>query len=162
MRWYLVDNSGTWRLTRSYSIVSQLASLLDLNTLHDLSRTCRQFRANLLQYRTMLKTLTLRCDNETPSLTTGTDVEHDDLNDPNIYRTKYASRRITSGKVGPCARDMVAECRKCSKIVCRVCPSRCVLLARIQIADLPHRTALQSHHTLETLKADIADYVECA
>jgi hypothetical protein len=28
--------------------------------------------------------------------------------------------KITSGKVGACARDMVGECRKCSRIVCRV------------------------------------------
>lgn len=25
-----------------------------------------------------------------------------------------------TGKVGECARDMVAECRRCSKVVCRV------------------------------------------
>jgi hypothetical protein len=114
------DISITRLLTRFDSIVSQLASLLDLNTLHDLSRTCRQFRANLLQYRTMLKTLTLRCVNETPNLTTRAENELHDFNNPNVYRTKHASRRITSGKVGPCARDMVAECRKCSQIVCRV------------------------------------------
>lgn len=107
-------------LTDCHSIVSQLASLLDLNALHDLSRTCRQFRANLLQYRTMLKTLTMRCVNENPSPTEGTGTASDGSNDSNTNHTKHASRRITSGKVGPCARDMVSECRKCSRIVCRV------------------------------------------
>lgn len=28
--------------------------------------------------------------------------------------------RMTRGKVGRCARDMVSECRRCSKTVCRV------------------------------------------
>lgn len=108
------------RLTHHDSIVSQLACLLDLNTLHDLSRTCRQFRANLFQYRTMLKTLTLRCENESfdPS---GGSAEHDQpLTNAQLYNQKKRSGRFTSGKVGPCARDMVGECRSCSTIVCRV------------------------------------------
>ena len=111
---------GVRLLTESHSIVSQLASLLDLNALHDLSRTCRQFRANLLQYRTMLKTLTMRCVNENPCPTEGAGTTSNASNDLNTNHTKHASRRITSGKVGPCARDMVSECRKCSRIVCRV------------------------------------------
>lgn len=111
---------GVRPLTESHSIVSQLASLLDLNALHDLSRTCRQFRANLLQYRTMLKMLTLRCVNENPESSEGAGIARYESGDLNIYHAKHASRRITSGKVGPCARDMVGECRKCSKIVCRV------------------------------------------
>jgi hypothetical protein len=108
-------------LTKCHSIVSQLASLLDLNTLHDLSRTCRQFRANLLQYRIMLKTLTLRCANEAPDPTAMSDVENHNASVSNMHRTKKTSGRFTSGKIGPCARDMVGECRKCSEIVCRVC-----------------------------------------
>ena len=38
--------------------------MLDLNTLHDLSRTCRQFRANLLEYRHQLIRHTLHCCHE--------------------------------------------------------------------------------------------------
>ena len=30
------------------------------------------------------------------------------------------SGRLTSGKVGQCARDKVGECRRCGTIVCRV------------------------------------------
>lgn len=112
--------SGTRPLTEPHRIVSQLASLLDLNALHDLSRTCRQFRANLLQYRTMLKTLTMRCVNENPSSIGVAGTASNGFNDSNTNHTKHVSRRITSGKVGPCARDMVSECRKCSRIVCRV------------------------------------------
>lgn len=109
-----------YKLMDYYSIVSQLACMLDLNTLHDLSRTCRQFRANLFQYRTMLKTLTLCCENESPD-PTGTLVEEGQgLTAAQLYSQPKRSGRFTSGKIGPCARDMVGECRKCSKIVCRV------------------------------------------
>lgn len=101
------------------SIVSQLASLLDLNTLHDLSRTCRQFRANLLQYRKMLKALTLRCQNEFPEVKGDLGQDAHASSAARMFRLKK-TERITSGKVGPCARDMVGECRKCSNIVCRV------------------------------------------
>jgi hypothetical protein len=31
-----------------------------------------------------------------------------------------SSRHMTSGKVGSCARDMVGECQRCAKVVCRV------------------------------------------
>lgn len=130
LRAFVHVSSRSWPLTEPHSIVSQLASLLDLNALHDLSRTCRQFRANLLQYRTMLKTLTMRCVNENPDSTEGVGIARYHSGDLNIYHAKHASRRITSGKVGPCARDMVGECRKCSRIVCRVWQSHSLLLAR--------------------------------
>ncbi|KAG9646715.1 hypothetical protein KCU64_g10420, partial [Aureobasidium melanogenum] len=45
----------------NYPIISEIARHLDLNSLHDLSRTCRQFRANLLQHRRQLIPQTLRC-----------------------------------------------------------------------------------------------------
>jgi hypothetical protein len=115
------DNHYTWdhTLNHHHSIVSQLACMLDLNTLHDLSRTCRQFRANLFQYRTMLKTLTLCCENESPNPPDTLDGGQG-LTAAQLYSQPKRSGRFTSGKIGPCARDMVGECRKCSKIVCRV------------------------------------------
>lgn len=105
-----------------HSIASQLASYLDLNSLHELSRTCRQFRANLLQYRSQLVAQSMRCENEF--------ADHAHLL-ANCFRssrdawTTYGRTgqkidRITSGKVGACARDMVGECRKCNRAVCRV------------------------------------------
>lgn len=106
-----------------YRVVSLLAQSLDLNSLHDLSRTCRQVRANLLQYRRQLISQTLRCENEDvgpgPRLGNGLRDLHKNWNTfgPNGVQVP----RITSGKIGSCARDMVGECRKCSKIVCRVC-----------------------------------------
>ncbi|KAK8190272.1 hypothetical protein IWZ00DRAFT_515834 [Phyllosticta capitalensis] len=98
-----------------YPIVTQLASLLDLNSLHDLSRTCRQFRANLLQYRNQLVAQSLKCSNdelptEPRQALNGVDRRPGD--------------RITSGKIGKCARDMVGECRRCGVVVCRNCTSK--------------------------------------
>jgi len=118
-----------------YPIVSQLACMLDLNTLHDLSRTCRQFRANLFQYRTMLKTLTLRCENELPEPPGNLPEDGQGLTTAQLYNQPKRSGRFTGGKVGPCARDMVGECRKCSKIVCRNC-----------IAKPPHPRELKGRH----------------
>jgi len=127
-----------------YPIVAQLATLLDLNDLDALSRSCRQFRANLLQYRDQLVRRTLTCTNEeadngqrladglrglkfawenpaagashtfTPS---GVGQRQRERNGPGF--TAY-SGRITSGKVAKCARDLVGECRRCGVVMCRV------------------------------------------
>jgi len=102
--------------------VTQLASSLDLNSLHALSRTCRQFKANLLQYRVQLVKLTLRCTNEKPLPPLG-----DEAADPQEHRhyimDSHVNRsgRIASGKVGACARDLVGDCRRCGRTVCRNC-----------------------------------------
>ncbi|GIZ42542.1 hypothetical protein CKM354_000580400 [Cercospora kikuchii] len=106
-----------------YPIVASLASYIDLTTLSDLARTCRQVRANLLQYRTMLIHKTLRCHNEStdPGQRLG-----DALKASRDAWTAYGRHgvkidRITSGRVGACARDMVGECRNCGKFMCRNC-----------------------------------------
>ncbi|KAF1917562.1 hypothetical protein BDU57DRAFT_513884 [Ampelomyces quisqualis] len=112
-----------------YPIVRQLAGQLDLNTLHDLSRTCRQFRANLLEYRHQLVKHTLCCSNESidadPKLP---------LQSREAPFSLSSSRQLTSGRVGRCARDMVGECQRCSTVVCRNCtmkpPATPVLRAR--------------------------------
>ena len=103
--------------TLTDSIARQLASQLDLNTLHDLSRTCRQFRANLLEYRNQLVRHTLHCEFEH-------DVDGTRLG-AHLQQARgspQASRQLTSGRmvVGKCARDMVAECQRCATVVCRV------------------------------------------
>ncbi|KAF2024312.1 hypothetical protein EK21DRAFT_22562, partial [Setomelanomma holmii] len=101
-----------------YPIVRQLASQLDLNSLHDLSRTCRQFRANLLEYRGQLVKHTLHCCNE----------------DASPGPQPESPRQLTSGRVGKCARDMVGECQRCGVVVCRNCnmkpPATPILRAR--------------------------------
>ena len=98
---------------------------LDLNTLHNLSRTCRAVRQGLLQYRSSLVTHTLHCVNE--------DVEVDP-DDTFRYRARAgnwfymrddAQSDRYNGKSGSCARDMVDGCRRCGSVVCRVrhpCP----------------------------------------
>ncbi|KAF3031503.1 hypothetical protein E8E12_000950 [Didymella heteroderae] len=77
-----------------YPIVRQLAGQLDLNTLHDLSRTCRQFRANLLEYRDQLIRHTLHCCYEDDDA---------DLQLQARFRERpggfQSSRHLTSGKV---------------------------------------------------------------
>jgi hypothetical protein len=69
----------------------------------------------------MLKTLTLRCVKEVPGVIMDSDAEHSNALFAHNHRATKTSGRFTSGKIGPCARDMVGECRKCSEIVCRVC-----------------------------------------
>jgi hypothetical protein len=107
-------------LTRS-RIVTLLTRNIDLNTLSHLSLTCRQIRMNLLQFRSQLISQTLRCENE--------DL---DLNSDNVlrYRARAADWYFTEdggagngkeGKAGYCAKDLVGECRRCGKVVCRVC-----------------------------------------
>ncbi|KAL3424413.1 hypothetical protein PVAG01_03694 [Phlyctema vagabunda] len=103
-----------------YPIITSLASHLDLNTLDSLSQSCRQIRANLLQYRSHLLTVTLHCENE--------DVDPDPEHTFR-YRARAADWYFVEqgrdvrdvGKVGSCARDMVGECRRCARVVCRNC-----------------------------------------
>jgi hypothetical protein len=106
----------------TYRVVISIASHIDLNTLDALSRTCRQVRANLLQFRTQLLSATLHCENE--------DVQLDPDNTLR-YRTRAADWYFAevgrdasgTGKVGDCARDLVGGCRRCGRVVCRVSSS---------------------------------------
>lgn len=114
-------NLENW-LNDLHRIVSQIARSLDLNTLHALSRTCRQFRANLLQFRKHLVTQSLRCENEQPvsikepgSPELALDGTWHLFSDDGV-----AIGRLTSSKFGTCARDMVSDCRRCGMVVCRV------------------------------------------
>jgi hypothetical protein len=105
------------------SIVCELARHLDLNSLHNLSLTCRQVRANLQMFRDQLVTKTLRCTNEgdehrvlRKQLSIGTGLSRLSISpDTTVLR-----RRMTTGKLGKCARDMVSECRRCGVALCRV------------------------------------------
>lgn len=112
----------SYQLTRAAnSIVVQLAQSLDLNSLHALSRTCRQFRENLLQFHRQLATQTLRCVNEPGQPQTSDRVRGFNFvqNTPVEY---FGMVGLSPRKVGACARDMVNECRRCGIPVCRVCP----------------------------------------
>ncbi len=112
-------------LTRAVpdSIISQMTRSLDLNDLDALSRTCRQFHANLLPFRRQLVKHTLRCENERAASATR------NRTTSNGARRLHGNNgidpsRMTSGRVGACARDMVAECRRCGNVVCRASPPR--------------------------------------
>ncbi|KAK4503533.1 hypothetical protein PRZ48_004448 [Zasmidium cellare] len=77
-----------------------------------------------MQHRKLLINRALRCINEDtkPAERLG-----NALHASHAVWTAYGQNgvkigRITSGKVGACARDMVSDCRACGKIICRVCP----------------------------------------
>ncbi|KAL3461422.1 hypothetical protein BJX64DRAFT_161428 [Aspergillus heterothallicus] len=117
-------------LTRKSRIAKELARSIDLVTLQSLSLTCRQIYANLAPYRQQLAKQTLRCENE--YIETLSDMLHSGTAIPDsvksvirlLSRGAMSSGQLTSGKVAKCARDMVAECRGCSKIVCRNCTAK--------------------------------------
>jgi hypothetical protein len=84
---------------------------------------------------------TLRCSNEEVSQAKKLG---DALNASYATWTIYGREgtnidRITSGRVGACARDMVGECRRCSTVVCRV--SVDLPSPPLNLANQAHRTA---------------------
>lgn len=99
------------------SIVVGIVSHIDLNTLDALARSSRVIHDGLIQYRTSLMGATLRCSKEAVPV---------DPEQTLRYRARASDwnymddGRSYSGKSGSCARDMVAECRRCADIICRV------------------------------------------
>jgi len=114
-RIWAVGNPADWLIR----IVMAIAAWIDLNTLDNLSRTCRSIRQGLLQYRKMLLVSTLHCSNEDLPV---------DREDTLRYRARAGNwfymqdigRSNYTGKSGECARDLVSECRRCGTVVCRV------------------------------------------
>lgn len=106
-------------------IVKEIARSVDLNTLHALAGTCRQFHTNITPFRHQLVKETLRCENE--YIETLSQMLHGSTAIPNSVKSVLELLRevgdigkLMRGNVGMCARDMVGECRRCSRIVCRV------------------------------------------
>ncbi|KAJ5169678.1 uncharacterized protein N7500_002461 [Penicillium coprophilum] len=139
-----------------YPIVKEIARAIDLNTLYALSSTCRQFHVNLAPFRQQLVKATLRCENEyietlAEMLDSGS-VLPDSVKSVIrlLSRPSGDHTRMTRGKVAKCARDMVGECRRCAKIVCRNCtikpPSQPALRNRIRRLCAPCGTAPLSSH----------------
>lgn len=146
-------SGSVWCADCGYRIIKAIARSVDLNTLHALSRTCRQFHANLSPYRQQLVKQTLRCENE--YIETLSDMLDSGACIPDsvksvmrlLSQNARSSGRLTSGKISKCARDMVAECRRCSKVVCRVSLLHQALCCPIPILILvPCRIALSSLH----------------
>jgi len=137
-------------------IIKELARCVDLNTLHALSQTCRQFYTNLTPYRQQLTKRTLRCENE--YIETLSDMLNSGAAIPESVKSVIQllsqgtgqSGRMTRGKVSKCARDMVGECRRCSKVICRVrCPGhhrlgRCDILTSVA-SELHNQNPDQRH-----------------
>lgn len=96
-----------------------VAAHIDLNTLDNLSRTCRQIREGLLQYRTMLLISTLHCSNEHLPVDPEETLRYR-ARAMNWFYMEDVGRTSYSGKSGHCARDLVAGCRRCGAVVCRV------------------------------------------
>lgn len=139
----------------SVSIASQLASFLDLNSLHELSRTCRQIRVNLLQYRSQLIAHALRCRHENDDirlrLADGLRGARNAWAAYGVNGTRLGT--MTSGRVGACARDMVGECRQCGSIVCRNCivkspPAKTVKDRHRRLCKICMKCPLESHSHL--------------
>ncbi|KAK3944078.1 hypothetical protein QBC46DRAFT_375260 [Diplogelasinospora grovesii] len=103
-----------------YPIVMSVAANIDLNTLDNLSRTCRQIRVGLLQYRKMLLISTLHCVNESIPVDPEETLRYR-ARAGNWFYMEEAGRTQYSGKSGQCARDLVSECRRCGTVVCRNC-----------------------------------------
>lgn len=109
------------------SIIMSVASSIDLNTLDNLSRTCRQIREGLLQYRKMLLVSTLHCTNEHLPVDPEDTLRYR-ARAVNLHYMQDMGRCSFSGKAGQCARDLVGGCRRCGTVVCRVGLRRgCVL-----------------------------------
>ncbi|KAJ5814766.1 hypothetical protein N7474_006543 [Penicillium riverlandense] len=150
-----------------YPIVKEIARAIDLNTLHALSRTCRQFHVNLAPFRQQLVRETLRCENEyietVAEMLDGGAVLPDSVKSVLRLLSQGSGdpSRMTRGKVGKCARDMVGECRRCAKIVCRNCtikpPSQTTLKNRIRRLCRICGTAPLSHHLSLTPPTDKED-----
>ncbi|EGZ75696.1 hypothetical protein NEUTE2DRAFT_105778 [Neurospora tetrasperma FGSC 2509] len=103
-----------------YPIVMSLAASIDLNTLDNLSRTCRQIRGNLLQYRKMLLVSTLHCSNEHLPIDPDAVLRYR-ARTVNWFYMQELGRSNKPCKVGQCARDLVGGCRRCGTVVCRNC-----------------------------------------
>ncbi|PLN84062.1 hypothetical protein BDW42DRAFT_163513 [Aspergillus taichungensis] len=121
-----VNQSSFAAALSCYPILEEIARAVDLNTMHALSRTCRRFHMNLVPYRQQLSKMTLRCESE--RMVTTADVlgarasQQFNVNPPDaVVRVAAGSAVLRRSK---CARDMVAECRKCSKVVCRNCAAK--------------------------------------
>lgn len=100
-----------------------------------MAQTCRQIRAQLLPHRSLLVSQTLRCINETTSLNiklaNGLRGMREEWNNTTYGPNGVRVNRITSGRVGACARDMVEGCKCCGVVVCRVCTPLLGEIARI-------------------------------
>ncbi|TVY54771.1 hypothetical protein LSUE1_G009023, partial [Lachnellula suecica] len=141
-----------------YPIVISIASHIDLNTLDALSRTCRQVRANLIQFRTQLLGATLHCHNENVQVDPENTLRYR-ARATDWYFVDLGREAAGIGKVGDCARDLVGSCRRCSRVVCRNCTIKspaqvtlrhrhrriCTACSRVPLASLVEHPSEHAH-----------------
>lgn len=97
-----------------------LASHLDLNDLDSLSHVCRGVHRSLLQNWSILVRSSLQCSNDELPVDPDSTLRYR-ARAGNLYYMEDTARSAQyNGKSGSCARDLVAECRKCATVVCRV------------------------------------------
>ncbi|KAK8098452.1 uncharacterized protein PG998_013938 [Apiospora kogelbergensis] len=120
-------SNGMTEALGCYPIAMAVASLLDLNALDNLSRTCRGVRQGLLQYRSSLVTHTLHCVNEDIVVDPEDTFRYRARAGNWFYMQEMGGDRY-NGKSGSCARDMVAECRRCAKVNCAIKPPAPIVL----------------------------------
>lgn len=102
------------------SIVSALASQLDLNDVDSLSRTCRGVHDSLLLNRSIILRSSLHCSNEELPIDPESTLRYRARAGNWFYMEDTSRSAQYNGKSGSCARDMVAACRKCATVICRV------------------------------------------
>ncbi|UKZ48488.1 hypothetical protein TrVGV298_002713 [Trichoderma virens] len=144
----LMAHSAMGEAFQCYPIVFGIVSNIDLNTLDALARSSRVIHDGLIQYRESLKCATLRCSNNDLPV---------DPEQTLRYRARAGSwnygmedGRNSNAKAGPCARDLVTECRRCADIICR----NCVIKPPVNLS-----TALRERHRrlcVTCVKAPIA------
>ncbi|XDG04532.1 hypothetical protein ABKA04_004147 [Annulohypoxylon sp. FPYF3050] len=153
----LNEHNGMAEALGCYPIVMAIASSIDLNTLDNLSRTCRQVRQALLQYRSVVIAHTLHCVNEDIPIDPE-DTFRYRARASNWYYMEDGRNGNFNGKSGSCARDMVAECRRCGTVVCRNCaikpPAPAVLRDRHRRLCLPCSKAPLGSLVKPPLRAD--------
>ncbi|KAI2624979.1 hypothetical protein GGR54DRAFT_594365 [Hypoxylon sp. NC1633] len=151
------ERNGMAEALGCYPIVMAIASSIDLNTLHNLSRTCRQVRRALLQYRSTVLPHTLHCVNEDEPIDPERTFRYR-ARAGNWYYMEDGRTGNYNGKSGSCARDMVAECRRCGTAVCRNCaikpPAPAVLPDRHRRLCLPCSKAPLGSLAKPPLRAD--------
>ncbi|KAL7266676.1 hypothetical protein RUND412_010772, partial [Rhizina undulata] len=97
-------------VTALYPFLTSLAIHLDHNDLSSLSSTCRQIQANMMQYRSTLLAMSLRCRNY--------------LKNKEVNRDWSPQCQLRQRRWGPtrkCAGDLVEACWMCREPICRNC-----------------------------------------
>lgn len=146
------------------SIVAAVAAHLDLNDLDSLSRICRGVHNSLLQSRSILLKSTLHCSNEEVPVDPDSTLRYRARAGNWFYMEDTSRGAHYNGKAGSCARDLVAECRKCGTIVCRVSPTRPSILRSgcsgksyksilVELCDKTARRGRPARQTSPTLSA---------